>query len=82
MTKCYSRLSNSSYILPQNCIRYDLRRHKIPNFPGGACPRPLVGVLLVLRALYFRVPASQYPTVVQLDHFKSGGYGPVPVHVQ
>ena len=74
MAEFYSRSSNACYILPQKCIRNYLdRRHKIPHFPGGACPQTLVGML---RTLYYVAPASHMPAVVQLDHFKSGGYGP------
>ena len=58
MAEFYSRSSNTCYILPQKCIRNYLdRRHKIPHFPGGACPQTLVGTL---RTLYYVAPASQY----------------------
>ena len=58
MAEFYSRSSNACYILPQKCIRNYLdRRHKIPHFPGGACPQTLVGTLCTL---YYVAPASQY----------------------
>jgi len=47
----------------QNCIRNDLRRPKIPNFPGGTC------------TLCTLISSMQH--LFQPNHFNSGDYGPV-----
>ena len=54
--------------LHENCIRNDLERPEIPNFLWGHAPRPLY------LACFMRF--NMLARIFQLDHFKSGGYGP------